>query len=74
MPYLCFVDNNKYEILNIDGTYHFVYQMQVEDAWRSTEVILWNGYDAYRWVEYAFTGFNWQTRTIPLQNLKYCFR
>lgn len=48
--------------------------MQVEDAWRSTEVILWNGYDAYRWVEYAFPGLNWQTITIPLQNLRYCFR
>lgn len=74
MAYLCFLDTNKYEILNIDGTYHFVYQMQVEDAWRSTEVILWNGYDAYRWVEYAFPGLNWQTKTIPLQNLWYCFR
>jgi hypothetical protein len=37
----------------VDGTYHFVYRMQIEEAWWSTEVILWDGYDAYRWVEYA---------------------
>ena len=74
MPYLCFLDTNEYEIVNIDNTYHFVYQMQVEDAWRSNEVILWNGYNAYRWVEHATTNLGWQTKTIPLQNLLYCFR
>jgi hypothetical protein len=48
--------------------------MQIEDAWRSTEVILWNGYDAYRWVEYAKTPAGFYTKTFDLKNLWYCFR
>jgi hypothetical protein len=38
--------------------------MQIEDAWRSNEVIIWSGYDAYRWVEYATPNLGWQTKTL----------
>lgn len=38
--------------------------MQIEDAWWSTDLIIWDGYDAYRWVEYAFPNLGFYTKEI----------